>query len=64
MIDCKNIYIEVEPPFSKNLKINEEADCFIILIYLQYKDSLIEFNKIIKMISYEGLKKNIYNSNL
>ncbi len=49
-IDCDNTYIEVTP-LSKNVKIKDETDCFIIFFDLEYNDSLDELNKILKMIS-------------
>ena len=49
-IVCKNTYIEISP-FSKNIIINDEIDCFIIFFDLEYNDSLVELNKILKMIS-------------
>ena len=59
-INCKNTYIEISP-FSKNIKINDETDCFIIFFDLEYNDSLVEFNKILKMFSDVcDVEKKIY----
>ena len=49
-INCKNSYFEITP-LSKNVKIKEEIDCFIIFFDLEYNDSLDELNKILKLIS-------------
>ena len=53
-LECKNNYIEMNPS-SKNIKINDETDCFIIFFDLEYNDSLSELYKIIKMISDLGI---------
>lgn len=53
-IECQNSYLEMSP-ISKNIKINDEFDCFIIFFDLEYYDSLSELYKIIKMISELGI---------
>ena len=46
-IDCKNSYFEISLS-KKGVKIENNTDCFIIFLDLEYKDSLSELNKILK----------------
>ena len=59
-IACKISYTEMSS-LSKNIKFNDENDCFIIFYDLEYSDSLVELNKILKMLSDLGdCDKKIY----
>ena len=49
-LECKNRYIEIFP-LSKNNKINEKADCYIIFFDLENSESLVELNKIFSEIT-------------
>ena len=53
-IDCNNTYIEISQP--KSIKLKEKNDCFVIFFDLEYKDSLGELNKILKILA--NLAKN------
>jgi len=59
-VNCKIIYNEISLS-SKNIKINEEIDCFIIFFDLEYLNSLDELNKILKLLNTLGdIDKKIY----
>ena len=59
-IDCKISYTEISS-LSKNIKFNDETDCFIIFYDLENNNSLDELNKILKMISdLSDCDKKIY----
>ena len=59
-IDCQISYTEISS-LSKNITFNDENDCFIIFYDLEYSDSLVELNKILKMLSDLGdCDKKIY----
>ena len=63
-LECKNKYIEIFP-LSKNNKINEKADCYIIFFDLENSESLVELNKILNFISDFGdAYKKIYVVNI
>ena len=63
-LECKNRYIEIFP-LSKNNKINEKADCYIIFFDLENSESLVELNKILSFISDFGDSyKKIYVVNI
>ena len=49
-MECKNIYKEIDLS-SKNNKIDENPDCYIIFFDLENSESLIELNKILNFIS-------------
>ena len=59
-IECLNTYLEVSPT-SKNVKIKEDTDCFIIFFDLENSESLVELSKILKIISdISELDRKIY----
>ena len=63
-VECKNSYLEVTPT-SKNVKISEDTDCFIIFFDLENNESLVELSKILKIISdICELDKRIYVINI
>ena len=63
-VECKNLYLEVTPT-SKNVKISEDTDCFIIFFDLENNESLVELSKILKIISdICELDKRIYVINI
>ncbi len=49
-MECKNIYKEIDLS-SKNNKVEENPDCYIIFFDLENSESLIELNKILNFIS-------------
>ena len=49
-MECKNIYKEIDLS-SKNNKVDENPDCYIIFFDLENSESLIELNKILNFIS-------------
>ena len=56
-IECKNSYQEIT--LANKVKINNEFDCIIIFLDLEYNESLGELNKVLKIIS--NLSKNDKN---
>ena len=59
-INCKISYTEMSS-LSKNVRFDDENDCFIIFYDLEYSDSLVELNKILKMLSdLSDCDKKIY----
>ena len=62
--ECKNYYMVISE-ITKNQKIHEESDCYIIFFDLENTESLIELNKILSLISENGNKNNkIYVINI
>ena len=49
-VECNNLYTELTS-LSKNEKISENSDCFIIFFDQENDDSLVELSKICKIIS-------------
>ena len=49
-MECKNIYKEIDLS-SKNNKVEENPDCYIVFFDLENSESLIELNKILNFIS-------------
>ena len=56
-IECKNSYQEIT--LANKVKINNDFDCIIIFLDLEYNESLGELNKVLKIIS--NLSKNDKN---
>jgi len=49
-VECNNFYLELTSS-SKNEKVSEDTDCFIIFFDLENDESLVELSKICKVIS-------------
>ena len=49
-VECNNSYLELTSS-SKNEKVSEDTDCFIIFFDLENDESLVELSKICKVIS-------------
>ena len=49
-VECNNFYLELTST-SKNEKVSEDTDCFIIFFDLENDESLVELSKICKVIS-------------
>ena len=63
-IICKSTYTEIYP-LSKNNKINDVTDCYIIFFDLENEKSMAEFNKILKFLSNFGdSSKKLYVINI
>ena len=50
-VECNNSYLELTTSPSKNEKVSEDNDCFIIFFDLENDESQIELSKICKVIS-------------
>ena len=61
---CKSTYTEIYP-LSKNNKINDVTDCYIIFFDLENEESMAELNKILKFLSNFGdSSKKLYVINI